>query len=302
MPADAFYTKSVVFQPANGERKKHFVIKYGPPASGKGTIEPLVCRLLGFDRYVDVNVDRYVSMLHTSDTPPDQKKYWELRKEADAISDRVLMDAQDNAEDIMWETTGNAEQKNGSNVEPLQWMVDGYIQPARQKGYTVVLVMPLVQTVLMSARCASRVQAADCELGSLRRKKKAASGNFPYIARYCDRVVVYDNNTKSPIPPLLLFDSSNANECGWPQKRLLQSKNANATEVETFITDRACTGVPVSGGAAAAAASPWINTGRTIRLREGVRTLYRSGRTLGIRTMRTGGDGRVFAAYISPPP
>jgi hypothetical protein len=51
----AFYTKSVVVQSrtANVERKKHFVIKYGPPASGKGTIEPLVCRLLGVDRYVD---------------------------------------------------------------------------------------------------------------------------------------------------------------------------------------------------------------------------------------------------------
>ena len=51
---------------------KYFVIKYGPPASGKGSVEPLVCSLLGIREYVDVNVDLYVQLLHGANTPPDQ--------------------------------------------------------------------------------------------------------------------------------------------------------------------------------------------------------------------------------------
>ena len=104
------------------------------------------------------------------------RQYWnKLRGPANTISDQVLRAAQDAGMDVMWETTGSADKgKNANAPPPLRWMVDNYIGPAKANGYTVVLVMPLVDTYLMSGRCMARKQAANCDLAYLTKVEETA--------------------------------------------------------------------------------------------------------------------------------
>ena len=288
---------------------KYFVIKYGPPASGKGSIEPLVCSLLGIREYVDVNVDLYVQLLHGASTPPDQDTYWnKLRGPANTISDQVLRTAQDAGMDIMWETTGSADKgKNANAPPPLRWMVDNYINPAKAKGYTVVLVMPLVDTYLMSGRCMARKQAANCDLAYLKSKKQLSSSNFPFVADACHRVIVYDNNS-SLLPPQVFYDSERK-ECTLPLQRLKDTTNANAMEVTRFVSERACGAHAHAAQAAGGRRGlvngkpAWTRTARKVVLKDGsVRTLYSNAQgQIRIRQMRKRRDGKVTAVYVKPP-
>jgi adenylate kinase family enzyme len=179
------------------------VIKYGPPASGKGHIAPKLCDILGIHRYVDVNVDRYVEyIVHIQAGKTgsiDQQTYRAIRPTANRISDAVLAHAMHRKLDIMWETTGRS--------VDLRWMVDAYIAPARARGYAIVLTLPIVGLHTLLARCKAREQAADCTMGYLGAAKRDSSRNFALIAQNSDRVLVYDNNQN---PSTLLFDSADS--------------------------------------------------------------------------------------------
>lgn len=101
------YEESLRNKDAKRSGKKYFVIKYGPPASGKASIQKELAKINpDFTApYIEVDVDQYVKGLLNNPAQPD---YWILRCSADQISDGVLLKAVSDNVNIFWETTGES--------------------------------------------------------------------------------------------------------------------------------------------------------------------------------------------------
>jgi len=151
------------FQKSN---QKFFVIKYGHPSSGKGSIVNPICSDLGIQKYIDINVDLYVEIIankaHIEKGKITQPIYWKLRSlgdtpaeaerkkildqsicsgrtppgPADALSDMVLDLAIKKGQNIMWETMGKGN---------IDWIIDLYIKKVKAAGYKTVVAIPLVK-------------------------------------------------------------------------------------------------------------------------------------------------------------
>lgn len=152
--------------------KKTIIITYGPPASGKGSLQS-VFKELGKDNanIVDVNVDmifqsaelqigkNYNEQLKAIQakyeflgcSKPQIKKYTQrlysyYRWVADQVSDMLLYKAMLNEYDIKWETAG------GQNTTYLQ----SFIQDKIDKGYAVIIIYPRVSFDKLKVRIQKR--------------------------------------------------------------------------------------------------------------------------------------------------
>ena len=184
---------------ANIQCPSWFIISYGPPASGKGSIQNLVLDVLGISgTVIFVNVDAYVEYLYKTlvkinNQKITQKDYWELRQIADGISNDVMKKAKLQRVHIIWETTGNS----------IEWTLGAYI-PLFNKDYKIALTMPMVELGTIIARCKNREQAANCDEKYIRPLRNSANSNFQKVAEKVDRVILYNNSNTIPE---LIFDS-----------------------------------------------------------------------------------------------
>lgn len=171
-------------------KHSYFIIKYGPPASGKNFIVSDLQERLSIRTYIDIDVDSYVkhlvteSMKDTINDVIDQQTYWSFRKQADTISDAVLHNALEKGDHIMWETTGNS----------VEWTIDNVIPLVRKHQYQIVLAFPFSTLTTMQKRCKSRAQAAICTKRYLGNIKSNSDENFVKLYEYCDYVYIYFND------------------------------------------------------------------------------------------------------------
>ena len=201
--------------------KRYFIIKYGPPASGKSRIEESIKNRLHITRYIDVNVDQYILYLNSGKVP-NQEKYWKLRDKGNALSDIVLYKALENSENIMWETTGNT----------INWSLDVTIPIVRAYGYVVVIVYPVAELETLVLRCKARAQAANCD--KINEIKQNSDNNFKKLATKCDYVYIYDNNGN--VIPKLLYETPGAAEED-PGENLCSRSKILTEPLEKFYTE-----------------------------------------------------------------
>lgn len=181
------YTNSIVI---NNRDNKYFVIKYGPPASGKGTMIKNIISDLNISNYIDINVDSYVQYLIEKDKLEFNETNYNLkRKIADNISDNIFINCIINNNHILWETTG----RNTFYTENV------YIPFTKKYNYNIVLTIPIVILKSIIERCEKRTaQIANCTEDYLRDIKEKSSANFPALAKKCDLILIYDNNKSYP--------------------------------------------------------------------------------------------------------
>jgi predicted ABC-type ATPase len=203
-------------------KNRYFIIKYGPPASGKSRIEESIKNRLKITRYIDVNVDQYILYLNSGKIP-NQEKYWKLRDPGNALSDIVLYRALENSENIMWETTGNT----------INWSLDVTIPIVRAYGYKVVIVYPVAELETLVLRCKARAQAADCDKINL--IKQNSDNNFKKLATKCDYVYIYDNNGN--VIPKLLYETPGASDEMEAEDKLCSQTKILTEPLEKFYAE-----------------------------------------------------------------
>ncbi len=189
---------------------KYFIINYGPPASGKGSIKNNISNKLGIEDYIDIDVDKIVIDIckkekneNCDNMNQEQYMYYRKRKDAinaDEISDNQLHESLQDGKNIIWETTGN-------NIE---WIINTYIPLIRKYDYKIILSLPIVQLETIIKRCNLRKQAANCSKDYLEKVRNNSYKNFEYLAFYCDVVLIYNNNNSDPY---IIYDSNNMTEC-----------------------------------------------------------------------------------------
>lgn len=173
-----------------------FVIKYGPPASGKGScldkFNTEAEKMGDFtpSNFVDINVDDVVKKLDVDNTVmvnPDN--YWNFRKDANKIADMAMEKSFQNKLNIMFETTGN-------NLDET-WLMEALISPAKKNNYKILVVYPLVPVNDLIVRSAKRAEliGRSPEEEAIRSSAKNAANNILKLVRLVDKVIIYDNRS-----------------------------------------------------------------------------------------------------------
>jgi predicted ABC-type ATPase len=193
------FAKSMNLNKINDD--KFFIIKYGPPSSGKGTFVPIVTKDLNIKNYISIDVDAFVRVIldKKENEQISQDEYKSKRSQADNVCDEILLTGLNMGIDLLWETTGYS----------VDWTIQVYIPIIKSYGYKIVLMMPLVMLDKAVKRCEKRSletgQAAACE--KIVNVKEKSAENLPKLAQYCDKILIYNNNKT----PTLLFDYENQN-------------------------------------------------------------------------------------------
>ena len=176
------------------------LIKYGPPASGKGRKECLDKFYehgikLGFNinNFVDINVDNIVSDLDLkNEVKQDSANYFKFRPKANLIADFLLKDAFELNMHIVFETTG-------SRLDE-KWLVDYLINPATKNNYSIIVAYPLVPLPVLIDRSAKRA----LEIGrnpdpeQIQNDAKNAAKNISILYKYVDLIILFDNRFDVP--------------------------------------------------------------------------------------------------------
>lgn len=207
---------------------KYFIINYGPPASGKGSLKLLIVRSLGIDEKTisDIDVDKIVVYVCKNNriecdniSQDDYKKY---RKDADEMSDAQLKESLEKGLNIIWETTGNS----------IDWTINTYIPLVKSHGYQIVLSLPIVKLNKIIKRCSMRKQAANCTYKYLNEVRNNSYTNFKTLSKYCDVVMIYDNNAKAK----LIYN----NQCVSNVSPRSFDKTIASSKILSFLNSKKC--------------------------------------------------------------
>lgn len=201
--------------------KRWFVINYGPPASGKGSIKTTsyILKLLS-NNFSDIDIDTIVADMFGGDVSElSQEKYWELRTRADEESDNRLIRSIINRNNIIWETTGRSKAW-------IKYVIDFM----KQNGYHILLAIPMIYLSEEVSRCKQRKQAANCSLKYLGDIRAQSYNNFEEISNECDRTLIFDNNKKM----FLIYDSSTST-CGNLKYTVL---DPDQTDLHDFVVKK----------------------------------------------------------------
>lgn len=148
LPSPRLTTFSTLFWTASGQESPFFYIKYGPPASGKGSIMSRVLEKDGLNEESLVTVDVDAIIQNNADYASERRRiekvkddvkrkkmlqnlYFQFRKQADVISDNVLDAALLKDLDIAWETTG----------AKVAWTIKE-INRIKRHGYVIKIIYP----------------------------------------------------------------------------------------------------------------------------------------------------------------
>ena len=232
-----------------------FIIKYGPPGSGKSSpvVSSVYENTLGMtreriDKIVHIDIDKLVDdytdfvqeakHLRTAFEGKDEKaeeqlqaqildRYFRRRTVMDAVNNQILFQSLAAGRDIAMETTGR------SVVWPIELIM--FIQN-RLPQYRTVLLYPWVPDDILAERLRLRNERQERKvpipfaLSGAQEAKK----NFPMLAMHCDRVLIVDNSGSGGSP--ILFDVD---------KGYCVSANLEPLQGESFsqYLQRTCPGV-----------------------------------------------------------
>lgn len=175
-----------------------FLLKYGPPGSGKSTCMDAFLQtaseygdVKGLDSIVEADVDQVVSKLDTKQQllqkPYDPQVYEKLRKEANPIVDLIVQRAIATKRNLALEMTGG-------QLDPI-WLKRSLVEPLRQKGYVLIVVYPLVPPSTLIERATLRAETIGRRPDDLLIQQivYAASAHLGQLLPLFDHVIVYDN-------------------------------------------------------------------------------------------------------------
>ena len=181
------------------------IIKYGPPASGKGSCLNVfyeTARKMGFnsDDFLDANIDDVITLLDVEKSIlKDPQNYHSFRPEAGKIVEEAIQIALTNHYNIVMETTGGTVDK--------QWYID-LISKAKQNKYKVLIVYPLVPKETLVSRSEKRALQIGRrpEPNLIRTVSELAAKNISKLYKMLDRddkLIVYDNRHGIPCSPYI---------------------------------------------------------------------------------------------------
>ncbi len=179
-----------------------FLITYGPPGSGKGTV---INNIINNDRFrirknemIDIDVDVIIKLLPNYNSKRKNiiktvtkegmknKKLSELyntyRKKADIISLNLLNESLLKRFSIRFETTGN-----------VPWWIQHEIERIKRMQYRIWLVYPFVPLKELQDRVKKR-QAVQQGARNLESFVKNAKKNILKIIPSLDKFIIYDNS------------------------------------------------------------------------------------------------------------
>jgi hypothetical protein len=169
---------------------KYFIIKYGPPASGKSSFNKDIFKLLKLKltEYSDINIDNICQQcLKYFKLEENEENYRNIRLSiGNKISDIILLQSYIEGRDIMWETMG-------SNID---WTMSLYIPLARAYDYKIIIFFPITSLPNLVTRCTLRSQIANCNEDYLKSIKVESSKNLSTLEKKVDKFIIYDNNGK----------------------------------------------------------------------------------------------------------
>jgi predicted ABC-type ATPase len=177
--------------------ERHFIITYGPPASGKSSVNKLLfdndtynipsktVSFINVDNIIQLHPDYVRSreiLINSNASHEELSRLYDLyRSKADIISDRLLDKALLDGYNIIWETTG----------QYITWTVKE-IERIKRHGYKIWLAYPLVSRAGLKKRLEKRkieqqsVQNIDVYI-------KAAGANLITLVDFVDRLILIDN-------------------------------------------------------------------------------------------------------------
>jgi predicted ABC-type ATPase len=203
-----------------------FLIKYGPPASGKGRCLDnfhKFAEMYGFDsqNYIDVNVDAFVDKLDIhNEIKQDPEVYWKYRPIANKIGDAILSQCFSQRKHVVLEMTGG-------NVDQ-HWLNATLIEPARKEKYTIIVVYPLVPKNILIERSEARAK----EIGRrpdpqriIETAEKAAE-NIKFMHTLVDHLIIYDNSSITPCDVMIINCSKDKCDINihWMMLNLIKEK------------------------------------------------------------------------------
>lgn len=188
------------------------VIKYGPPASGKGSCLEVFYKdaeqMGDFDKgnFVDINVDDIVSKLDKDNIIKSKpEKYWSFRPSANRIGDNAMNEALRRKYNIIIETTGRRIDET--------WLRNDIITPAKDNHYKILVVYPLVPVEELVKRSKIRAEkiGRDPDPELIRTTAKSAVENLSILVKYVDKIMIYDNRSQPPCNAKII--ECNNNDC-----------------------------------------------------------------------------------------
>ena len=237
--------------------KPTFYIKYGPPASGKGTIMDKVAKeeQKDLNNIVIVEIDTIIQehkdyikkkgeLLKKLKNNKNNKKdinkeltdlYFKYRKnvespniKGDDISDAITYGAIDEGLDVAWET-------NGHDIDWTKNVMIPKIKKINNK-YKIVIVYPLVPLKLLLERARIREETTgQTPANNIEEMAKNAPKNLLKMKKIVDTIYIYDNSGNKDEEKLLIkYKENKAEICKCTDG---YKKNFKLEEIKTMMSD-----------------------------------------------------------------
>jgi predicted ABC-type ATPase len=233
-----------------------FYIKYGPPASGKGTIMDKVAKIeqKNINNIVVVEIDTIIQehedykkkrnellekLKNNEFNKEDINKelsdlYFKYRKnvetpniKGDDISDSITYGAIEEGLDVAWETNGN----------DIDWTKNVVIPKIKKinNDYKIVIAYPLVPLEHLLERAHRREEeTGQTPANNIEEMTKNAAKNILEMKKIVDTIYIYDNSGKKGEEDLLIKYSKNKAEiCKCTDK---YNTNFKSEEIKTMLS------------------------------------------------------------------
>ena len=233
-----------------------FYIKYGPPASGKGTIMDKISKEeeKNINNIVVVEIDTIIQehedykkkrnellekLKNKKSNKEDINKelsdlYFKYRKnvetpniKGDDISDAITYGAIEEGLDVAWETNGN----------DIDWTKNVVIPKIKKinNDYKIVIVYPLVPLERLLERAHKREEeTGQTPANNIEEMTKNAAKNIIEMKEIVDTIYIYDNSGKKGEEDLLIKYSKNKAEiCKCTDK---YNTNFKSEEIKTMLS------------------------------------------------------------------
>ena len=234
-----------------------FYIKYGPPASGKGTIMDKVAKeeekdinnivvveidtiIQEHEDYMEKRNELLEKLKNNKSNKEDINKelsdlYFKYRKnvetpniKGDDISDAITYGAIEEGLDVAWETNGN----------DIDWTKNVVIPKIKtiNKEYKIVIVYPLVPLELLLERVHRREEeTGQTPANNIEEMAKNAAKNLLEMKEIVDIIYIYDNSGNKDEEDLLIkYKKNKAEICKCTDK---YNTNFKSKEIKTMMSD-----------------------------------------------------------------
>jgi predicted ABC-type ATPase len=188
------HKKKFLKKMAEAEQKTPvFILKYGPPGSGKSSCSDAMlqdaAQFGNVSDLLEINVDDIVAQLSDVKKKFDPDEYQRLRKVADKMADTLLKEAINQKKSASLEMTGRHLDE--------KWLKGVLVGPMRQKEYKLLVMYPLAPLRTLLERNKLRGQEIGREADELfiERTVYAAAFHLGQLLPFFDAIFIYDNRS-----------------------------------------------------------------------------------------------------------